>query len=153
MFVEGHEERRLLAEYTADSPESAVTIPNAVIDQLLESRSAASGMGQGTAWLACPLLVSGRVLEAPYLDSSGTRRDYGMRDVPMILAVCDVLALAIENARDLQMLQVENVRLRAEMTPDGALIGESAALATLQADIVRVARTRSGGGAAGCGVS
>ena len=42
LFVEGHEERRLLAEY-ADSPESAVTIPDAAIDQLLERRSAISG--------------------------------------------------------------------------------------------------------------
>ena len=143
LLAEGHEQRISLAEYAADGPDSAVKIPPAAVDQLLESRTAASGLDHGTAWLACPLLVSGRVVGALYLDSTGTRRDYGIRDLPMILAVSDVLALALENARDLEMLQIENVRLRAEMAPESALIGESAALATLQSAILKVARTNT----------
>ena len=143
LFVEGHEERRTLAEYAADSSGSKMTIPRAAIDKLLESRAAATGIEERTAWLASPLLVAGRVVGALYLDSLGLRRDYGSRDLPMISAVSDVLALAIENARDLQMLQVENIRLRAEGAPDSALIGESAALAALKADILRVARTNT----------
>ncbi|MGC2660004.1 MAG: sigma 54-interacting transcriptional regulator [Bryobacteraceae bacterium] len=140
LFVKGSDEQRLLAEFAADAPKSAVKVPRTVKHRLFESRAAAAGIEERIAWLASPLLFSGRIAGALYLDSGASRRDYGDRDLQMISAVCEVLALAIENARDLQMLQFENGLLRAGITPDSALIGDSASMSALQGAILKVAR-------------
>ena len=143
LFIKGTDERHTLAEFDADAPKRSVNVPPAVIHKIAESHAAAAGIDRGTAWLASPLLFSVRILGALYLDSGDTRRDYGSRDQHMIAAICDILALAIENARDLQMLQIENRLLRAGMSPDGPLIGESAPMLALQSSILKVARANT----------
>ncbi len=130
-----------MAELVAGS-EAAVTVPPAVLARLLETRAATSGVDGAVAWLASPLLLSARVIGAIWLDSRGVRRDYGSHDAQMISAVAEILALAIQNARDVEMLRLENTRLRAEAAgTETPLLGESAGMSALQAAILKVART------------
>src|SRR5579884_337031 len=138
MLLEKSDEPVILAEY-AGAGQSKVA-PRAAVERVIEARRAVSGVEGENCWIAAPLLVSARMIGVLYLDSQSGRRDYGARDAQMIAAVSDVLGLAIENARDLQALNVENVRLRAEMAPESAMIGESAAMTALQTSILKVAR-------------
>lgn len=143
MLVQGSEEPVTLAEYFAEGGEKRISVPGTVFESVSESRAPVSGIDQGVGWIASPLLVSGRVIGMLWLDARGTRRDYGTYDLGMIAGVCDVLALAIENARDLQMLQAENSRLRSEAAADSALVGESTPMSALQSAILKVARANT----------
>ncbi|HZU27461.1 MAG TPA: sigma 54-interacting transcriptional regulator, partial [Bryobacteraceae bacterium] len=131
-----------LAEYSVDPSTTAVAATADVIDQVLRTRAPACGLAGAVSWVAAPLLVSGRPVGILCLDSRGVRRDYGVRDLQMIAAVGEFLALAVENARDLEMLRMENSRLRGGGA-DSLLIGESAGMAALQAGILKVARTNT----------
>jgi len=139
LLLERSDEPTVLAEFAPAG--ASVAVPHNALDRVTASRRAVCGTENGAVWVASPLLVSGRLTGMLYLDSEGERRDYGPRDAQTIAAIADVLALAIENARDLQTLNVENVRLRAEMAPEMAMIGESAAMSALQNAILKVSRS------------
>jgi transcriptional regulator with GAF, ATPase, and Fis domain len=141
MFAKAPDPPRLFAGFDVGSPTGTVEVPESVIHQLSKSRAPASGNLNKIAWLASPILCSGRMMGALYLDSGSTRRDYERRDLQMVSALADILALAIETARDVQLLKLENGLLKAEMPPDNPLVGDSPAMCALHNMILRVARS------------
>ena len=117
-----------------------VPVPEAVVEEILRGATAVSGTSNGSSYLAAPMTVSGRTTGVLYLDSAGSQRDYLPGDVEMITALCEILALGIENARDLDSLRTENVQLRSGQNADTMMVGSSPAMKLLADAIGRVAR-------------
>jgi len=117
-----------------------VPVPEAVVEEILRGGTAVSGTSNGSSYLAAPMTVSGRTTGVLYLDSGSSQRDYLPGDVEMITALCEILALGIENARDLDSLRTENVQLRSGQNADTMMVGSSPAMKSLADAIGRVAR-------------
>ena len=127
------------AGYDGGAGHGSVAAPEAVLRDVLDTRAIRAGSAGGSRFLAGPIMVSGRPIGVLYLDSNGSPRDYLEGDTQMITALGQVLGLAIENARDLESLRVENVQLRAESSADRPMVGSSPAMTALFGSIARVA--------------
>ena len=139
LLIESEGQATMLAEFRSDPQSGAVTVPEGLVAELARLGAATSGLDGGTSWLAAPLMISGRAIGCLYVDSAGERRDYVANDRLVIAAISDILALAIENARDMEMLRVENGRLQSESGSATNIIGESASITALQYGIHKVA--------------
>ena len=89
--------------------------------------------------LAVPLEVQGKVLGAIYMDANaqGTRFDAELLE--LVTALGNVVALAIENQRQLEWLGGENERLLQELNIVHDMVGESDAINSVKQFIGRVA--------------
>lgn len=132
-----------LAGYDAEASDSCATIPECVLVGVLQSQATRTGVLDGCTWLASPLAVSDRVLGLLYVGSGPVRGEYAEDDEHMITVLCEFLGLALENARDLQSLHIENARLRAGSGAENLMIGESAEMTALCGRIAKVARGNS----------
>ncbi len=128
-----------LAGYDGATASASVSVPETVLRDIIGSGSAMAG-GGAAAWLAAPLLVSGRVIGIVYLDSGGATREYLDGDIQTVSAVAEVLGLALENARDLESLRFANVQLSAGDPAADLMVGNSAVMTTLYEAISRAAR-------------
>lgn len=130
----------------ADLPEQSKSVMNAamgVVPAVDAARAPVSGVDDGLAWLAAPLLASGRMLGLLYVDAAGIRRDFVEADALMMSALGEIMALALENARDLELLRLENSELLAGSALDHNLVGQSPPMQRLFEAIARVAPTDS----------
>lgn len=132
-----------IAAYDVESDECRAAIPASVLDSVMQNHATKTGVLDGSAWLASPLSVSGRILGILYVASGSVPRDYLDGDEHMITVLCELLGLALESARDLQSLRIENARLRAGSGGENLMIGESPGMAALYASIAKVARGNS----------
>ncbi len=129
-----------LAGHDCDAAQGPAAVPESVLNDVLASGSIVTGESDGSAWLACPLVLAGRVIGVLYVASGGRTRAYRDHETQMITVLCEMLALAVENARDLLSLRVENDRLRAGAGVNrNFMIGNSAVMAALQRSIAKVA--------------
>jgi Nif-specific regulatory protein len=133
----------LLASYDAESGKCRVKIPGPMLEDVLQNPATRTGVTDGSAWIASPLMVSGRVLGLLCLGSGLHPREFRDDDEHMITVLCELLALALENARDLYSLRTENERLRAGRGAGTLMIGESAGMTALYRSIAKVARGNS----------
>ena len=131
------------AGYAGGSDRASVAAPEPVLREVIKTRAISAGSAAGCAFLAAPITVPGRVVGVLYLDSGGGKRDYLQGDMQMITALGEVLGLAVENARDLESLRVENVQLRAGTSPERLMVGNSAVMNALFENIAKVARGQS----------
>lgn len=132
-----------LATYDAESGKCRMKIPASILESVLQSPATWTGVTDGSAWIASPLMVSGRVLGMLCLGSGQHPREFRDDDEHMITVLCELLALALENARDLNSLRAENERLRAGSGADTMMIGKSAGMTALYRSIAKVARGNS----------
>lgn len=131
------------AGYDGEAADSRATVPECVLESVLQSHATRTGVVDGCTWLASPLAVSGRVLGLLYVGSGLVPREYAEDDEHMITVLCELLGLALENARDLHSLHIENARLRAGSGAENLMIGESPGMTTLFGRIAKVARGNS----------
>ncbi len=106
-----------------DGAGASVEIDAGVRERVLNSREAITGSDDNGAWLAAPLISGECALGLAWLGGSASRR-FLDSDFQMITAAAGIMALAIENARRVEMLENENRRLRAEMNPEHSMVGE-----------------------------
>ncbi len=132
-----------LAGFEAPGEPQTTPIPEAVFEEIARTRITMTGRAGGSTWLAAPLIVSERVLAVLYLDSGGIARDYLQGDIQMITALGEILGLALENARDIESLRVENVQLRGGPGQGMLMIGNSVLMRGLYENIAKVARGNS----------
>ena len=134
-----------LAGFDAGSERGQAAIPESLFSEVARSKSTMTGATGGCSWLAAPLIVSARVVAVLYLDSGFAHRDYLQGDVQMITALGEILALALENARDIESLRFENVQLRTWPGPGAAaqMIGNSSVMKALYDGIAKVSRGNS----------
>ena len=143
LALSGGEGFRPFAAFAVEGAAAVRNIPERVLDETSNQRVVLTGKTGDSDWIAAPLILAQRVTGVLHLDSGGTRRDYLKGDAQMIAALCDVLALALENARDLESLRFENDELRsgaAVMTP---MVGNSAAMKALFDAIAKVSRSNA----------
>jgi transcriptional regulator with GAF, ATPase, and Fis domain len=118
-------------------------LPDSLVHEMISGSGAMTGDQMNAPWIASPVRVSGKLLGILYLDSYGTARDYSQNDLDMIAALAEVLGLALENARDIEILRSENARLNSETGLEDGLVGRSAAIKNLNSTIAKVARGNS----------
>ncbi|HZQ68329.1 MAG TPA: sigma 54-interacting transcriptional regulator [Terriglobales bacterium] len=93
--------------------------------------------------LCVPLMMQNRVSGAIYLDSRSSSAVFDENHLQVMTAVACITSLALENARHWQRLEEENRLLRAEISVQHNMVGESPRMRQIYEVIRRVAPTDS----------
>jgi len=110
---------------------------------------AGTGDARRPTTLSAPIRCHGRAVGVMHLESAADGTT-GPDDLEYLMAVCDALALALDNASVREALSSklatvadENERLRRRLGEDAPMIGTSPALEGIVGQIGRVARTKA----------
>jgi transcriptional regulator with GAF, ATPase, and Fis domain len=93
--------------------------------------------------LCVPLTVFQRVIGCIYLDSDSLSNRLNEEHLQLVTAIAGISAVALENARRLHWLEVENERLTVEVSQERSLLGEGARMKEVYQFLKRVAPTDS----------
>jgi two-component system, NtrC family, response regulator HydG len=93
--------------------------------------------------LCVPLTVADRTLGVVYLDSANASAAFTKDDLQLLAAIAGLAAIAIENARQFERLGSENQRLRAEISLQHDMVGQSQRMRQVYQFIEKVAPTDS----------
>jgi Nif-specific regulatory protein len=143
-------------ESVAAAPDAwpAAAIPVAVLAAVLsgnEALLAEAGTGESRrpTTLSAPIRSQGRAVGVMHLESAPDRPATA-DDLEYLMAVCDALALALDNVSAREALSTklatvadENERLRRRLGEDVPMVGASPALAGIMDQIQRVAGTKA----------
>jgi transcriptional regulator with GAF, ATPase, and Fis domain len=93
--------------------------------------------------LCVPLTVFERVIGCIYLDSTNAGNRFNDDHLQLLAAIAGISAVALDNARRLQWLEQENLRLSSEISQDRSLIGDSAPMKEIYQSLAKLARADS----------
>jgi Nif-specific regulatory protein len=93
--------------------------------------------------LCVPLVVSGAVVGAIYLDSRSPTENFDENHLQVMTAVAGIASLAFDNVRHWEQLQQENKELRAQVNLEHNILGGSSRMRDVFEFIRRVAPTDS----------
>jgi Nif-specific regulatory protein len=93
--------------------------------------------------LCVPLAVAGRASGIIYLDSANPGAAFTKDDLQLLAAIAGLATIAIENARQFERLGSENQRLRAEVSLQHDMVGQSPRMAQVYRFIEKVAPSES----------
>jgi Nif-specific regulatory protein len=93
--------------------------------------------------VAVPLAVTGRVFGMIYLDSTHPDARFDEERLQFLTALSEIAAVAVDNARYVEMLIGENRRLREEISVQHSMVGESPAMQHVYQFISRVSKSDS----------
>ena len=93
--------------------------------------------------LCVPLTMFQKVTGCIYLDTCNSASRFDEDHLQFVAAIAGTSAVALENARRIQWLEQENLRLSAEINLDHNLIGESPRMKEVYLFLARVAPTDS----------
>ena len=93
--------------------------------------------------LCVPLTMFQKVTGCIYLDTCNSANRFDEDHLQFVAAIAGTSAVALENARRMQWLEQENLRLSAEISLDHNLIGESPRMKEVYQFLARVAPTDS----------
>jgi transcriptional regulator with GAF, ATPase, and Fis domain len=93
--------------------------------------------------LCVPLIMFQKVTGCIYLDTCNVTSRFDEDHLQLVAAIAGTCAVALENARRMQWLEHENVRLSTEINLDHNLIGESSRMKEVYQFLARVAPTDS----------
>ena len=91
--------------------------------------------------LCVPLSIYQRTIGCIYLDTINVTDRFNEDHLQLVTAIAGISAVALENARRLQWLEQENLRLTSEITLDRTLVGESPRMKEVFQFLARVAPT------------
>ena len=91
--------------------------------------------------LCVPLSIYQRTIGCIYLDTINVADRFNEDHLQLVTAIAGISAVALENARRLQWLEQENLRLTSEITLDRTLVGESPRMKEVFQFLARVAPT------------
>jgi Nif-specific regulatory protein len=94
---------------------------------------------EGENVLCVPLIAVQNTIGVIYLSSTGLRAQFGEEHVQFLNSAAGIAAVTLENVLSLESLKAENRRLRQELDPRDAIIGESKAMRRVNAFIEKVA--------------
>jgi transcriptional regulator with GAF, ATPase, and Fis domain len=89
--------------------------------------------------LCVPLAASGKVTGCIYLDTTNPAGRFDENHLQLAAAAAGISAAALENARRLQWLEQENLRLNTEINLEHNMVGESARMREVYQFLSRVA--------------
>src|SRR5579863_2191212 len=98
-----------------------------------------SGSKHGHSILCVPLQAGERTLGLLYLDSWDPKTNFSEEDLQLLSAIAGLAAVAIENARQFELLGIENQQLRAEVSLEHDMVGRSTRMREVYQFIERVA--------------
>jgi GAF domain-containing protein len=75
--------------------------------------------------LCVPLTVFDKLIGCIYLDSTNPAARFDEDHLQLVTAIAGISAIALENARQLDWLRQENLRLNSEINLEHNLVGES----------------------------
>jgi transcriptional regulator with GAF, ATPase, and Fis domain len=110
-------------------------------EELREVESLAAS--QVRSLLCVPLTVFQRVIGCIYLDSDSFSTRLHEEHLQLVAAIAGTSAVALENARRLQWLELENERLTVEISQERSLVGEGARMKEVYQFLKRAAPTDS----------
>ena len=90
--------------------------------------------------ICVPLTGLQKVIGVIYLSSTGLAARFGEDHIQFLNSAAPIAAVTLENVLRLESLKAENLRLRKELDPSDAIVGESKALRRLSAFIEKVAK-------------
>jgi transcriptional regulator with GAF, ATPase, and Fis domain len=93
--------------------------------------------------LCVPVIMFERVTGCIYLDTCDAACRFDEDHLQLVAAIAGISAVALENARRMQWLEQENLRLSAEINLDHNLVGESPRIKDVYQFLARVAPTDS----------
>jgi len=93
--------------------------------------------------LCVPLAVAGRAFGIVYLDSANPAAAFTKDDLQLLAAIAGLAAIAIENARQFERLGSANQRLRAEVSLQHDMVGQSPRMRQVYQFIEKVAPSDS----------
>jgi Nif-specific regulatory protein len=131
------------ASFTVEGEPSTQSIAESIFHDAVRQGGVVTGRTPESQWIATTLMISDRPTGALYLDAGGWPREYVEGDAQVITALCGLLALALENARDIEALRSENAQLRTGDSASTPMIGNSAVMKGLCEAIAKVSRTSS----------
>src|SRR5207302_2636306 len=109
-----------------------------------KSGSRSSGEVATVRSLLCvPLVVADRAFGIIYLDSANPKATFTKDDLQLLAAIAGLAAIAIENARQFERLGSENQRLRAEISLQHDMVGQSPRMRQVYQFIEKVAPSDS----------
>ncbi len=155
---EGHRIRALFARARPPGRAQLVRVSRTIASRVLEQGIAILGSdvpsgdlrqieslaaSQVRSLVCVPLTVFQRVIGCIYLDSADPAGRLQEEHLQLVAAIAGISAVALENARRLQWLELENHRLTVEISEQRSLIGESARMKETYQLLTRVAPTDS----------
>lgn len=96
-------------------------------------------ISQVRSLLCVPLLVFEKVIGCIYVDSTSIAARFDEDHLQLVTAIAGISAVAVENARHLDWLVQENLRLNSEINIEHNLVGESARMKEVYQFLGRVA--------------
>ena len=75
--------------------------------------------------LCVPLSVFKKVIGCVYLDTTNAATRFDEDNLQMVAAIANICAVALDNARNLQWLEQENLRLTTEINLEHNMVGDS----------------------------
>ncbi len=93
--------------------------------------------------LCVPLAAVGQLLGIIYLDSSSPAIPFTREDLQLLAAIAGLATIAIENARQFELLDTENQRLRIEVSLQHDMVGQSPPMREVYQLIERIAPSDS----------
>ncbi len=124
------EERVAILDFDTNLPESAFP-------------SGEAAQPAGTSLLCVPLATSSQALGLIYMDTRNPATRFSNDDLQLLSAIAGLASVAIENARQFERLDSENLRLRAEMQFQHDMIGRGPRMRQVYQFIERVAPSDS----------
>jgi transcriptional regulator with GAF, ATPase, and Fis domain len=117
----------------------------AILDnEVCELGSPSDGHASPVRSLLCvPLAVAGCPFGIIYLDSANPSTAFTKDDLQLLAAIAGLAAIAIENARQFERLGSENQRLRAEVSLQHDMVGQSPRMRQVYQFIEKVAPSDS----------
>lgn len=93
--------------------------------------------------LCVPLTVFQKVIGCVYLDTTDPATRFDKEHLELVTGIAGISSVALENARRLQWLERENLRLTTEMNLQHNMVGESARMKQVYQFLMRVAPAES----------
>jgi len=93
--------------------------------------------------LCVPLIVFQKVIGCIYLDTTDSSARFDKEHLELVTGIAGISSVALENARRLQWLEQENLRLTTEMNLQHNMVGESTRMKEVYQFLSRVAPTDS----------
>jgi Nif-specific regulatory protein len=121
--------------------ENVAVLNNEVQDSAAFNASESLVASQVRSLLCVPLVAFGRVRGVIYLDTSDPMVRLDEEDLQLFTAIGGIAAVALDNARHLEWLESENLRLQAEINIEHNMVGESARMREVFQFIDKVAPT------------
>ncbi len=91
--------------------------------------------------LCVPLILFDKVIGCIYLDTSSAAGRFDEEHMQLIAGIASISSVALDNARRLQWLEQENLRLTTEINLEHNMVGESPRMKEVYQFLSRVART------------